>query len=49
MNRSELKNKKTSVFTEVFKLLWTTLNYDMVEAAGVEPASGNIPQRLLHT
>jgi len=34
----------------VYKLHWTLLGYyHLVEAAGVEPASENIPLRHLHT
>ncbi len=32
-----------------FGLCWMLLYYKMVEAAGIEPASANLPQAALHT
>ena len=39
---------KIDGFCDVIGLYWTWLDKEMVEAAGVEPASGNTPLTYLH-
>ena len=41
--------EKKCIFLPGFVLLWTVSDYVMVEAAGVEPASGNLPLHFLRT
>jgi len=40
---------KKALKNKAFFIFWTVLDYSLVEAAGVEPASENIPHRHLHT
>ena len=46
--RPEKKNPESLVSSRGFGLLWISLDYQMVEAAGVEPASANAPLSYLH-
>jgi len=39
--------RKNPLFLAGFVLPWTVSDYDLVEAGGVEPPSGNIPLQLL--
>jgi hypothetical protein len=43
------KLRKNPLFLTGFVLLWIVLNDVLVEAAGVEPASENIPLQFLRT
>ena len=48
--RSLPDNKKPASLTVcgLFGLQWTSLNFELVEAAGIEPASASTPPKGLH-
>ena len=44
----DTEGKKNPVKTVYYGLSWIFMDSDLVEAAGVEPASANSPQSILH-
>ena len=45
----DVKKANNLVLIRILGLLWTALIHEMVEAAGIEPASISAPHTVLHT